>query len=1129
MQHRALILWLGAASLLPLAASPGAAAAPLPASPAWSAESNQPFADFGISVATAGDVNGDGFSDLLVGSRYYDNGEPNEGRVFLFLGSAGGLGAAPAWTIESDQAGAELGYAVAAAGDVNGDGFDDVVAGAYRHHGAEVDEGWAALYLGSASGLDAAPAWTAEGGQPGARLGISVAGAGDVNGDGFADVLVGADQYDNGEEDEGRATLYVGSAAGLGATPAWTAEGDQPGAHLGIRVAAAGDVNGDGFADVVIGAAFHDGGAPDDGRVLVYLGSAAGLGAAPDWFADGGQAGAALGWAAGTAGDVNGDGFADVIAGARGYDGGEIDEGRALLFLGSAAGLGAAPAWIAGSDQAGAEFGYPVVTAGDVNGDGFADVIVGAWRFDNGETDEGQASVFLGSAAGLGAAAAWTAEGDQTRAEFALALGTAGDVNGDGFSDVVIGAPAYDHVEPGEGRVLVFHGAAAGLAAAPAWTAESNQSYAELGMAVAAAGDVNGDGFSDVVIGAPGYDAGQIDEGRAALYLGSPAGLAGAPAWTAEGDQAGAAFGAAVAGAGDVNGDGFADVIVGAERYASGQAAEGRAFLFLGSPAGLGAAPAWTAESNQALAWFGHAVAGAGDVNGDGFADVIVGAYAYDGGIEDEGRAYVFLGSATGLGTAPAWIAGGGQVAARFGIAVAAAGDVNGDGFSDVIIGADLHDGGAADAGRAYVYLGSASGLAPDPAWIAEGDQAGGALGRSVAAAGDVNGDGFADVIVGAWKHDGGEIDEGQALVYHGSPSGLAATAAWTAEGDLDGSQLGSSVATAGDVNGDGFADVVAGAIYAAPGGRAQVHHGGPAGLDRFPDWAVVSAEPAARLGAAVAAAGDVNGDGFADLITGAPGHDGGQSDEGLALVFGGNAGGGLHRIPRMTRADGSAPIGLLGVSDSETSFRLRALGRTPAGRGLVRLEWEVEPDGVPFDGQGLATGVVRDSGVPTGGSGSTVPLDELAAGLAPGTLYHWRLRILSGSPFFPRSRWLWLPGNSVTEADVRTAQSGASVAGESATPAAAGVRLEPGFPNPFRLRTELRYDLRRAGRVRIEVIDAGGRRVVVLADAMASAGRHVARWDGRDASGRRLPGGTYFVRLTVEGATDRRKITLVR
>jgi len=163
------------------------------------------------------------------------------------------------------------------------------------------------------------------------------------------------------------------------------------------------------------------------------------------------------------------------MVGAYLYDNGQTDEGRAYVYLGSAAGLAVTAAWTAESDQADAYFGYSVGTAGDVNGDGYADVMVGAYYYDNGQTNEGRAYVYLGSAAGSAATAAWTAESDQAGAGFGLSVGTAGDVNGDGNADVIVGAFYYYNGQTNEGRAYVYLGSAAGLAATAAWTAESDQ------------------------------------------------------------------------------------------------------------------------------------------------------------------------------------------------------------------------------------------------------------------------------------------------------------------------------------------------------------------------------------------------------------------------------------------------------------------------------------------------------------------------------------------------------------------------------------------------------------------------------------------------------------------------------
>ncbi len=714
------------------------------------------------------------------------------------------------WTAESDQASAHFGISVSTAGDVNGDGYSDVIIGAYMYDNGQTDEGRAFVYHGSADGLSASANWTAESDQAVAYFGISVSTAGDVNGDGYSDIVIGASGYTNGQSGEGRAFVYHGSASGLSATANWTAESDQASAWFGQSVSTAGDVNGDGYSDIIIGALYYDNGQSDEGRAYVYYGSSSGLSATANWTAESDQAGAYFGVVS-TAGDVNGDGYSDVIIGAYLYDNGQTDEGKAFVYHGSASGLSVSANWTAESNQAGAAFGACVSTAGDVNGDGYSDVIVGAINYDNGETDEGRAFVYHGSASGLSATANWTAEGNQVNAVFGGRVSTAGDVNGDGYSDVIIAAAHYDNGQSEEGRVYVYHGSASGLSVSANWTAESDQTGAEFGSSVSTAGDVNGDGYSDVIVGAWLFDNGQTDEGRAYVYYGSSSGLSATANWTAESDQAGAYFGV-VSTAGDVNGDGYSDVIIGAYLYDNGQTDEGKAFVYHGSASGLSVSANWTAESNQAGAAFGACVSTAGDVNGDGYSDVIVGAINYDNGETDEGRAFVYHGSASGLSATANWTAEGNQVNAVFGGRVSTAGDVNGDGYSDVIIAAAHYDNGQSEEGRVYVYHGSASGLSVSANWTAESDQTGAEFGSSVSTAGDVNGDGYSDVIVGAWLFDNGQTDEGRAYVYHGSAGGLSATASWTAESDQASAHFGISVSTAGDVNGDGYSDVIIGA-----------------------------------------------------------------------------------------------------------------------------------------------------------------------------------------------------------------------------------------------------------------------------------------------------------------------------
>jgi len=850
----------------------------------WTAETNQEWAYFGYSVSDAGDVNGDGYGDVIVGASAYDHGEGDEGRAFVYYGSDAGLSATPDWTAEANQAGAAFGGSVSSAGDVNGDGYSDVIVGAIGYDNGENDEGRAFVYYGSAAGLSATPGWTAEVDLAAAYFGYSVSDAGDVNGDGYDDVIVGAYNYSNGETQEGAAFVYHGSAAGLSLTPAWSVEANRDDSWLGISVNAGGDVNGDGYDDVIVGALYYDNGEEDEGRAFVFHGSAAGLSATPDWTAESNQYYASFGRSVSGAGDVNGDGFSDVIIGADNYDNGENNEGRAFVYHGSAAGLSATPVWTAEADSAENNFGVSVSDAGDVNGDGYDDVIVGAYRYGNGESEEGGAFLFLGSASGLSAKPNWKAESNQQSSLFGVSVSHAGDVNGDGYSDVIIGAYLYDNGEMNEGRVFVYHGLAnLYLSEDPNWTAEANQNYSYFGISVSTAGDVNGDGYDDVIVGAHEYSNGQTYEGRTFVYHGSAAGSSTTPSWTAEANLANAFFGVSVSSAGDVNGDGYDDVIVGAPEYTNGEEEEGRAFVYHGSAVGLSTTPNWNTEINQIAAYYGESVSGAGDINGDGYDDVIVGAYWYTNGENMEGGAFTYLGSAAGLSTTPAWSAEANLAQALFGDSVSGAGDVNGDGYDDVIVGASGYTHGEAHEGRVFGYYGSAAGLSLTPDWIAESNVANASFGRSVSAAGDVNGDGYDDIMIGA-------AAEARVYLYLGSAAGLSATPFWTAESDQAESEFGSSVSGTGDVNGDGCDDVIVGAQWYNNGqekeGTAYVYYGSPVGLSLEPNWTEESNQSFAYFGAGVSGAGDVNGDGYSDVIVGSPGYDNGQSDEGRAFIY---------------------------------------------------------------------------------------------------------------------------------------------------------------------------------------------------------------------------------------------------
>jgi hypothetical protein len=188
------------------------------------------------------------------------------------------------------------------------------------------------------------------------------------------------------------------------------------------------------------------------------------------------------------------------------FDNGQTNEGAAFVYHGSASGLSTTTNWSTEINQADARFGSSISFAGDVNGDGYSDVIIGSFVFDNGQTNEGAAFVYHGSASGLSSSANWSIESNQASANLGVSVSDAGDVNGDGFGDVIIGANFYDEGESDEGVVFVYHGSASGLSSSANWSAGSNQTEARFGTAVSSAGDINGDGYSDILVGANYFD-----------------------------------------------------------------------------------------------------------------------------------------------------------------------------------------------------------------------------------------------------------------------------------------------------------------------------------------------------------------------------------------------------------------------------------------------------------------------------------------------------------------------------------------------------------------------------------------------------------------------------------------------
>ncbi len=897
---------------------------------------------FAESMSVAGDVNGDGIDDLVFSA-------VNTGGAYVLYGRAGGFpGAVDMAALPPDQ-GIRLqgaygtGSTVGAAGDVNGDGIDDILIGAYLPF---APDGAAYVVYGQAGGLggtvDLAALTAGQGftilGAPFDAVGYEVGTAGDLNGDGFADLLVTGQ---NGMTAAGITYVLYGQAGGiagpvdLGAlTPdqGFRIDGAQF-LEFAAIAARAGDVNGDGVDDLLIGAPLRDGPAGERlGAVYVVFGQVGGvagpvdLGAlAPDqgFRIDGLAAGDLLGLSVAAAGDMNGDGRSDLILGAYGAD-------AAWVLYGPAGGFDGPVDLATLTPQQGIRIdgaGWRVAGAGDVNGDGLADAILGDRDADS---DAGEAFVLYGriapvagpiDLATLGQDQGFRIAGLAPDAALGFSVAAAGDLNGDGLADVLVGAQVGD----GDGGGFDNDGAAYAIYGfeQAATTYQIDDLPPErlfriegapstfAGRRVASAGDVTGDGATDFLIFSPFVDGVYLVYGTP----GGPSGTVELEGMTA--DQGAFLSGveflsnprAGAAAAGDVDGDGIGDLILGAFRTSSPPDFTGEAYVVYGRPGGLGAAAVDVAalDADRRLTivgapfdQLGYDVGSAGDVNGDGRSDLFVtGLNALDGA----GLSYVLYGQEGGI-AGPVDLAAltpgqGFRIdgadtldAAYIG---AAAGDVNGDGLADLLVGASLRNGPAGTfSGAVYVVFGqpgTSAGpvdlgtLAPEQGFRIDGPAANGFTGQSIRGAGDLNGDGRADILIGTLSGnvlyvvygladgEAGPIDLGaltpaQGFTISGPPGGQV--------GDIFG-----SFAAAGDVNGDGLDDLAIGASGGSVAGAVYVVYGRLGDFGGDLDLGALTAEQGYRIaastvsggrfGTSVSAVGDLDGDGLADLLIGAP------------------------------------------------------------------------------------------------------------------------------------------------------------------------------------------------------------------------------------------------------------------
>jgi len=865
-----------------------------------------------------------------------------------------------------------MGDIISCIGDVNNDGFDDWAVGfpnaADYETGATVGKVY--IYFGSNSiQNNKNPDLILSGAKGTSNFGGLIFRAGDVNKDGYSDVLITKNR---------QVALYYGGNP-MDTIPDVIFKDNNETGYFGVSASSAGDVNNDGFDDIIIGSRDF---------ANIYFGDT-NMDSQADIILKGEQEQDMFGFSVSKAGDVNKDGFDDVIVGAGGYYFNGYDAGRVYVYYGGAEMDTIADIVLTG-EHAGDSFGSTVSDAGDLNNDGFDDFMVSAYRYQNINKDNGRVYVYYGGNTNdtIPDVIIYGSNGQ-----------SAGDINKDGFGDLLVDKSVY-------------------------WGGSTMDSIADFNLTnvsrVAGSGDYNNDDFADILTGQPNYNNNGEFAGCVSIFYGGSQLHSNADV-VFYGEPSSDYYGTSVSSAGDLNNDGYNDFIIGSPGNDQAGLTAGCALVYFGGKT-ISNEPDLTLLGQKEGDRFGESVSYAGDVNGDGFSDVIVSGFFAE-------KVKLYLGNNVMDNNADLTFKGG-DSSRYFGNCVSDAGDFNNDGFSDIIIGDFCNYAKGTNTGRAYIYFGGAS-MDTNPDLTFEGEAIFNEFGNTVSDAGDVNNDGFSDIMIGAPRYDRTDL-LGRLYIYYGSSSPDTIPDV-VITGNKQYRQLGRIIATAGDVNKDGFDDIIVGLPYLGNGfdnSYVYIYYGG-ADMDTIPD--VVIEKMAYGFGSCVSGAGDLNNDGFDDIMIGG-------SDK-VYVYYGG--------LPMDTIPD----------------LIINGEGRWADFGTSLSFAGDVNNDG--------------------------------------------HTDLLVGAPYSNAV------GNNMGRAYVYSSKimnTGSEI----------GKNLSPNqvYPNPFSTETTIKYNLKKSGPVLVKIFTVSGQEIETLVNSSQTTGEHQIIWHPDN-----LPNGIYFCKIQSSEFSETKKV----